>query len=50
MDLSALQQLHVIRAPIRFDDLFGDIIGHLDGDRTCVYSSNPNMLYSPEYI
>ena len=48
MDLSALQQLHVLRSPIGFHDLFGDRIGYLDEDRACAYSSNPNTL--PTYV
>ena len=50
-DLSVIQELNYLRcAPIEFTDLLGDRIGHVGGDKACVYSSNPNRLHSPFYI
>ena len=44
-ELSTLEELNRLRSPIEFTDLLGERIGYVDGDKSCVYSSNPNMLH-----
>lgn len=49
--LSALEKAKVLlENPIEFNNLLGDNIGYLRGDKACVYSFNPNSIHSPEYI
>lgn len=48
--LSRLEQLWTLGSPLEFDSLLGSRIGYVDGDKACVYSSNPNSLHTPLYI
>ena len=49
-ELSTLEELNRLRSPVEFTDLLGERIGYVDGDKSCIYSSNPNRLHTAMYI
>ena len=49
-ELATLEELNYHRSPLVWNELLGNRIGYVNGDMSCVYSSNPNTLHTPEYI
>ena len=49
-ELAVLDELNRLRAPLVWNELLGNRIGYVNGDKACAYSSNPNRLHTAYYI
>lgn len=50
-NLSALKLLKLLlHSPIEFASLLGERLEYVRGDKSCVHSSNPNPLHTPNFI
>jgi len=45
-----LDELNHLRSPLVWNELLGNRIGYVNGDKACAYSSNPNRLHTAYYI
>ena len=48
--LAVLDELNRLRSPLLWNELLGNRIGYVNGDKACAYSSNPNRLHTAYYI
>lgn len=49
-ELAVLDELNHLRSPLVWNELLGNRIGYVNGDKACAYSSNPNRLHTAYYI
>ena len=49
-ELAVLDELNRLRSPLVWNELLGNRIGYVNGDKACAYSSNPNRLHTAYYI